>query len=165
MQTKPFVWVAKSEGDELVAKRIDVKLEQSGGEYTSVLSGLQVDDQVVVNGYQYLKDDAKITAQSTPAQSSTPARSSTPAQKAKVAITEKGYEPASIELKAGTPAEVTFTRKTDATCGTEIVIPEYSVKEKLPLNKPVTVKFTPKKSGEFKFTCGMDMLRGKVVVK
>jgi plastocyanin domain-containing protein len=35
----------------------------------------------------------------------------------------------------------------------------------LPLNKPVVVAFTPNKSGGFSFTCGMGMLRGKIVVQ
>jgi len=56
-------------------------------------------------------------------------------------------------------------RQAEGTCGTEIVIPEYGVKRALPLNKPVVVAFTPNKSGEFSFKCGMAMLRGKIVVQ
>lgn len=59
----------------------------------------------------------------------------------------------------------TFIRKVSATCGTQIVIPDYEVKRDLPLNEPVLVKFTPKKSGEFSFTCGMGMLRGSLIVR
>jgi plastocyanin domain-containing protein len=29
----------------------------------------------------------------------------------------------------------------------------------------VVVEFTPSKTGEFKFACGMDMLRGKIIVQ
>ena len=35
----------------------------------------------------------------------------------------------------------------------------------LPLNKPVDVEFTPTKTGEFGFACGMNMLKGKLVVQ
>ena len=86
-------------------------------------------------------------------------------QTASVAVTEKGYEPASLDLKKGVPARLTFTRKTDSTCGTEVVLPDYKINQKLPLNKPVVVSFTPEKSGTFAFTCGMNMLKGQVVVK
>jgi len=86
-------------------------------------------------------------------------------QKAQVAVTQKGYQPASLMLRAGVPARITFTRKTDATCATEVVFPDDKVTKPLPLNKPVVVAFTPKKKGTYAFTCGMKMFKGKVVVR
>lgn len=86
-------------------------------------------------------------------------------QTAKVAVTEKGFEPSTITLKPNVPARVTFVRETDKTCAKAISIPEYKISRELPLNKAVVVEFTPGKSGEFTFACGMDMLKGKVVVK
>jgi len=85
-------------------------------------------------------------------------------QKVTVALTEKGYEPTSFKLRKGVPAQVTFIRKVSPTCGTQIVIADYDIKRALPLNEPVKVEFTPKKSGTFGFTCGMGMLRGSLVV-
>jgi plastocyanin domain-containing protein len=79
-------------------------------------------------------------------------------------INDKGFEPSSLKLKAGAPAKVTFVRKTDATCAKEVVIKEYNINHKLPLNEPVTVEFTPRK-GEFTFACGMDMIKGKLIVE
>ena len=70
-----------------------------------------------------------------------------------------------LNLKAGVPVRITFTRKTDATCGTEVVFPDYKINKKLPLNEPVAVEFTPQKAGAVNFTCGMEMLRGQVVVQ
>jgi plastocyanin domain-containing protein len=87
------------------------------------------------------------------------------AQTARVILTEQGYKPDSIRLRRGIPARVTFVRQAEGTCGTEIVLPEQGIKRALPLNKPVVVTFTPNKSGEFSFTCGMGMLRGKIVVQ
>jgi plastocyanin domain-containing protein len=86
-------------------------------------------------------------------------------QRAKVEITEQGYKPASIKLRKGIPARVTFLRKTDATCAKEVVISAYGINRDLPLNKAVVVTFTPDKTGEFIFTCGMNMMRGKLIVK
>src|SRR5438093_334914 len=85
-------------------------------------------------------------------------------QSATVEVTGNGFEPSSLKLKAGAPAKVTFVRKTDATCAKEVVIKEYKIERKLPLNEPVTVEFTPHK-GEFSFACGMEMLKGKLIVE
>jgi len=85
-------------------------------------------------------------------------------QTATVEINDKGFEPSSLKLKAGMRAKVTFVRKTDSTCAKEVVIKEYGINRKLPLNEPVTVEFTPRK-GEFNFACGMDMIKGKLIVE
>ena len=63
------------------------------------------------------------------------------------------------------PARLTFVRQIEATCGTEIVLADYGIKKDLPLHQPVTVEFTPAKTGEFSFACGMNMLRGKLIVR
>ena len=86
-------------------------------------------------------------------------------QTAKVLINEQGYSRTSITLRRGVPTRITFLRQTDTTCATEIVISEYGIKRELPLNMPVAVSFTPKRSGEFSFTCGMNMMRGKLIVQ
>ncbi len=86
------------------------------------------------------------------------------AQTATVEVTGKGFEPDSLKLKAGTPAKVTFVRKTDETCAKEVVIKDYGIERKLPLNEPVTVEFTPRK-GAFTFACGMNMVKGKLIVE
>jgi plastocyanin domain-containing protein len=82
-----------------------------------------------------------------------------------VLVTEKGYEPAKVTLRAGTPARITFVRTTDKTCGTEVVFPSLDIRRPLPLNQPVVVDFTPRAAGELTFVCGMNMLRGTVVVE
>ncbi len=86
------------------------------------------------------------------------------AQTATIEINSKGFEPSSLKLKAGAPAKVTFVRKTDETCAREVVIKEYGINRDLPLNEPVTIEFTPRK-GEFTFACGMDMIKGKLIVE
>jgi plastocyanin domain-containing protein len=86
-------------------------------------------------------------------------------QSASVDLTERGYEPASIRLRRGVPARVTFTRKVSSTCATEVVLPDYGIRRALPLNEPVAVEFTPKKSGEFTFSCGMGMIKGSLILR
>jgi plastocyanin domain-containing protein len=47
----------------------------------------------------------------------------------------------------GIPARVTFVREVEATCGTEIVLADYGIKKDLPLRQPVSVEFTPARTG------------------
>jgi plastocyanin domain-containing protein len=79
-------------------------------------------------------------------------------------VTEDGYVPAKIKANKGEKLRLVITRKTDRTCAREIVIKEAGVNKKLPLDKTVTVELTPKKSGELKYACGMDMVTGVIFV-
>lgn len=82
-----------------------------------------------------------------------------------ISITEHAYEPESIVVTQGVKATLTFIRKTEQTCATEIVFPDFDIEKPLPLNEPVVIEITPTKTGEFRFTCGMNMYNGKMVVK
>ena len=86
-------------------------------------------------------------------------------QTAKIEITTKGYQPTSLKLRRSVRARVTFLRTTDATCAKEIVLPDLSIRRALPLNEPVVVVFTPTRSGAFTFVCGMNMMRGRLIVQ
>ncbi len=115
---------------------------------------------------QVRKEEAPVVVTEAKPREETRARSEKPkAQTARVILTEQGYKPDTISLRRGIPARITFVRQAEGTCGTEIVLPAQGIRRALPLNKPVVVAFTPDKSGEFSFTCGMGMLRGKIVVQ
>lgn len=87
-------------------------------------------------------------------------------QTAEITVDATGYNPSEVELEAGVPARLTFTRTGESNCIEQIRIPEYGVeKTDLPLNEPVTVTFTPEEEGSYTFVCGMDMMRGTIVVK
>ena len=80
-------------------------------------------------------------------------------------VTEAGFVPDHLKVKKGQPVKLLITRKTDQTCAKEIVIDENNVHAKLPLNQAVTVAFTPTKSGELKYGCGMNkMVSGVLTV-
>jgi plastocyanin domain-containing protein len=85
-------------------------------------------------------------------------------QTAQVLITKNGFEPNNLKLKVNIPAKVTFLRQTNDTCATSVVISEYKIKKDLPLNQPVIVEFKPTKTGKFSFVCGMQMMKGQIVV-
>ena len=78
-------------------------------------------------------------------------------------VTKKGFEPSPIAVKKGEPLKLVITRTVEKTCATEIVVPGYDINEKLPLNTPVTVSFTPNKSGDLKYGCAMKQMIGGVL--
>ena len=78
-------------------------------------------------------------------------------------VTDKGFEPANLRVRKGEPVTLVITRKSDASCATEIVIDEYGVNTKLPLGQAVTVRFTPTKSGQLKYGCAMQKMIGGVI--
>ncbi len=81
-----------------------------------------------------------------------------------ISVTANGFEPARVNVMKGEPLELVVTRKTDDTCAKEIVIPDENIKADLPLGKPVTLAFTPNRSGEIRYACGMNMVTGVLVV-
>ncbi len=82
-----------------------------------------------------------------------------------VRLGEGAYRPSSFKLKKGVPARITFIRTSDKNCGQTVLLPAYGISRDLALNTPVTIRFTPKKTGSFTFTCGMQMLRGRIIVQ
>ena len=131
----------------------EVRLGQTSGEQVEVVSGVQPGDIVVTVGSFFVRAErerlglrpAANPPSARPAASSD-GRSSEPAQTAKVVVSEQGYEPAKVTLRAGMPARITFVRTTEKTCGTEVVFPSLNIKRALPLNEAVVIEFTPSKS-------------------
>jgi plastocyanin domain-containing protein len=76
-----------------------------------------------------------------------------------------GYQPASILVKAGQPVRLNFTRREASACSEEVVIPAFGKRAHLPENQTVMVEVKPETPGEYEFTCGMSMYRGKLVVR
>lgn len=80
-------------------------------------------------------------------------------------VTEKGFEPSSVDVKPGSPVVLKITRKTDSTCATQIKIQSKNIKKDLPLNKTVTVALGKLDKGEIRIACGMDMVSGRIFVR
>lgn len=93
------------------------------------------------------------------------AESDSGVQKLKVTVSENGFQPTSVQLKAGVPAKITFLRADEKNCGGEVLFTELGIRKDLPLGKEVLVEFTPDQNTNYSFTCGMGMLKGNVVVK
>ena len=75
-----------------------------------------------------------------------------------------GYQPEVISIKKGKLTKINFLRTDPSSCLEEVVLTDFKVRKYLPLNKKITIQITPQKSGEFAFSCGMNMFHGKIKV-
>ena len=82
-----------------------------------------------------------------------------------IGITIKGgYSPDVIVVKQGVPVRLDFYRDETTSCSDKVIFGDFGIARDLPAFRTTSVEFTPDKTGEFVFTCGMNMLRGKLIV-
>jgi RND family efflux transporter MFP subunit len=149
----------------------EVRLGAFAGDTVQVVSGLAAGDAVVTRGSFFVRAErerlglrpAAPSAAGPPIRTAPPARQ--PAAPARVAVTAKGFEPDRLTISAGQAARVTFLRTTEDTCAKEVVVPSLNVRLALPLNEPVVIDFSGAKQSEIAFSCGMNMLKGTLVVQ
>jgi len=85
-------------------------------------------------------------------------------QEVKVTV-KGGYTPDVIVVRKGIPVRLNFYRNETADCSDTIVFGDFKIRKPLPAFKTTAIEFTPEKEGEYVFTCGMGMLRGKLIVR
>ncbi|MFN7981726.1 MAG: efflux RND transporter periplasmic adaptor subunit [Vicinamibacterales bacterium] len=134
------------------------------GDKIGVRSGVAIGESVVTAGSFSLRAERERLGQSADAPPTSAAADQAVGQggqTARITVTDKGFEPALLTLKAGVPARVTFIRTTDATCAKGVVFPSLNIRRELPLNTPVEIAFTPSR-GDLGFVCGIGMFKGTV---
>jgi plastocyanin domain-containing protein len=75
-----------------------------------------------------------------------------------------GYSPESIEVPAGQRTKLIFIRTDPSSCLEEVILSDFKIRKFLPMNQPVEIEIIPKKEGEYRFVCGMNMFHGKLKV-
>ena len=80
-------------------------------------------------------------------------------------IVKGGYTPDTIVVQAGKPVRLQFYRDETADCSERVVFEAFGINQELPAFQTTTVEFTPKEPGEYPFRCGMNMLKGLLVVE
>ncbi len=85
-------------------------------------------------------------------------------QEIKVTV-KGGYSPDVIVVKEGSPVRLEFYRDETASCSEQVIFGDFRIARDLPAFKTTPIEFTPDKAGEFTFTCGMNMMRGKLIVE
>lgn len=83
-----------------------------------------------------------------------------------ISVTVKGgYSPDVIVVRRGAPVRLHFYRDETASCSERLVLSDFGIVRDLPAFQTTTVEFTPTEPGEHTFTCGMNMMRGRIVVR
>lgn len=80
-------------------------------------------------------------------------------------IVQGGYEPNRIEVVEGQHVQLKFVRKEAGACTREVVFPALGIRKELPEGQPVVIHLPELKAGEYEFKCGMNMIKGKIVVR
>jgi plastocyanin domain-containing protein len=80
-----------------------------------------------------------------------------------IAVTKKGFEPNEVSAPPGNQVILKITRKTKATCATEIQIPKLNIKKDLPLDQEVTIDLGKLQKGQINFGCGMSMMEAGII--
>ena len=80
-------------------------------------------------------------------------------------VVDGGYTPDRIEVTAGEPVKLNFYRQDASSCLEQVLLPDFNKALDLTLNETTSVEIVPERSGEYTFTCGMNMYRGVVIVE
>lgn len=80
-------------------------------------------------------------------------------------VVKGGYTPDTIVVQAGKPVRLQFYRDETADCSERVVFERLGIDQQLPAFQTTAVEFTPDQPGEYAFRCGMNMLKGLLVVE
>lgn len=86
-----------------------------------------------------------------------------PVQKVTI-IVDNGFSPSTVKVKAGQPVQLTFDVKHRGYAST-VVFQSLKITKELNDGKKTVITFTPSKAGTIAYACGMNMLKGSIVVK
>ncbi|HEX2223659.1 MAG TPA: cupredoxin domain-containing protein [Thermoanaerobaculia bacterium] len=76
-----------------------------------------------------------------------------------------GYDPALVRVRQGSPVRLVFDRRETSGCSEEVVFPDFGIRKFLPAFQKTVVELKPEQAGTYEFTCGMSMLRGRLIVE
>ena len=80
-------------------------------------------------------------------------------------VVDGAYQPARIEVAPGERVRLRFLRRDYGGCTREVVFPSLNLRRALPTNEPVVIDLPALPVGETAFHCGMNMVRGALVVR
>jgi Cu+-exporting ATPase len=79
-------------------------------------------------------------------------------------VVEGGYSPDVVRARVGAPLRLVFDRRDTSPCTDEVVFPDFGIRRALAPNAKTVVEIRPQKAGTFPFSCGMNMLHGRIEV-
>lgn len=80
-------------------------------------------------------------------------------------VVDQDYQPSRIEVTQGERLRLRFLRRSYGGCTREVVFPTLNLRRELPTNQPVVIELPALPLGDTPFQCGMNMVRGVVVVR
>ncbi|MHB1243587.1 MAG: cupredoxin domain-containing protein [Gaiellaceae bacterium] len=80
-------------------------------------------------------------------------------------LVQGGYTPDTVVVESGTPLRLVFRREETSPCSETVVFDDFGKSANLPQGQPVAVELMPSEPGRYRFTCGMGMLQGTLVVE
>jgi len=148
-------------------RKVEIGTERDG--MVTILSGLGTGERVVSTGSFFLRAEADrqgLRGTARPPAASDPAASAaqSPTRIVSISVDATGFTPSRLSLRKGEQVILRFTRVAES-CATEVIVPPNAEKRALPLKVNVDVPFMASRGGEFTFSCGMNMLKGTLVVQ
>ncbi|WP_437288690.1 cupredoxin domain-containing protein [Sorangium sp. So ce406] len=80
-------------------------------------------------------------------------------------VVDGGYKPSRIVVTEGERIRLKLVRRDYSPCTREIVFASLGIRRELPTDVPVVIDLPALSPGEIEFKCGMNMLRGVIVVE
>ena len=80
-------------------------------------------------------------------------------------VVKGGYSPDVVVVRKGRPVRIDFYRDETDSCTDRVLFGDFGIARALPAFKTTSIELLPDKVGEFTFTCGMNMVRGKLIVQ
>ena len=81
-----------------------------------------------------------------------------------ITVNPTGYNPNSIQVRAGTPVKLNLITNGNYACTSVFRIPTLGITKTLPATGTDSVEFTPQNPGKITWTCSMGMYRGIIEV-
>ena len=79
-------------------------------------------------------------------------------------VVDGTYKPDRVTVRKGERVRLKLVRHDYGACTRQIVIPALKLERELPPHKPVFIELPALAPGEYEFRCGMNMVRGTIVV-
>lgn len=160
--TRTIVWVQVA--DNTFQPR-SVTAGATSGDRTEVVSGVREGELIAASGGFLIDSESALTA---PAE-----QGSVPAGPGDAAVlrdtveirVKGGYAPDLIRIPAGHRVTLRFIREEDSACSREVVFPTLDMRRELPSFATTDIVIPPQPSGRIRFSCGMNMYEGTLVVE
>ena len=81
-----------------------------------------------------------------------------------VYVGAKGFDPPRVFIPQDKATTFIFLRSAEPNCANKIVFPDLGITRDIPFAGNTIIELPPQGAGELRFTCGMGMYRGSIVV-